>query len=206
MKRIIAIITIIVAITSCKKGAADFTLKGLITDKSFNTPLAGATAKLYEVEAGGGAVNLLGSMSLTDGNYSFTFKRNKAESYKLIVEKENYFDLNQSINFSDLTIEEDNVRNYGVYAKSWVNLRFINSNPQPADMLQYQRSQGKIDCADCCTAESQILEGAIDTNIYCINDGNTVYAYNYWILGTGLFGNKSVTTVPFDTTELLLTY
>lgn len=206
MKRLLSFILICFLITACKKGKADFTLKGAITDQSFNTGLAGATVKLYEVEAGGGATNLLGTQTITDGNYSFTFPRNKVESYQLVVTKANYFELNETIFFSELTIKEDNTKDYSIWAKSWVNLVFINSNPQPGDQLQYNRSLGKKDCDECCSAETQLLTGAIDTVITCINDGNTIYAYNYWLLGMGINGTKSITTPPFDTVDLVLTY
>ena len=206
MKLFILIVTMSFMVLSCKKGKADFTLKGVITDLSFNSGLSGATIKLYEVEAGGGAINLIGTTNVSDGNYSFTFPRNKVESYQLIVEKQNYFDFNETVYFADLTISEDNIRNFSITAKSWVNLHFVNTNPSPTDQLQYIRTQGKKDCEECCPTNNQMLTGAVDTNIYCINDGNTIYSYDYWVIGMGINGTKSITTIPFDTVELLLNY
>lgn len=197
---------LIVVTAGCKKGRANFTLKGVITDASFNSNLAGATAKLYEVEAGGGSTTLIGTVSIVSGEYEFVFQRNQAESYILEVTKPNYFTLSETIYFSSLTIEEDNVRDYDVYAKSWVNLRFVNNNPQQDDQLKYIKVLGKINCEDCCPATEQYLNGAIDTNIYCINNGNSIYSYNFWLLGTSISGTRSVNTVPFDTTEILLQY
>jgi hypothetical protein len=190
----------------CKKGRADFTLRGVIMDDTFGGGLSGGVINLYEVEAGGFSTTLIGTAQLTDGNYSFTFPRNKAESYTVEVIKDNYFTLNESVNFSDLTIESDNYRDYRVPAKSWVRLRFINDNPQPTDVLKYIKIDGKQDCPECCPKTEQFLNGAIDTTIVCINNANTIYSYNYWVLNTVISGNRSVLTLPFDTVDLVLNY
>ena len=105
-----------------------------------------------------------------------------------------------------MTIEEDNIRNYTTTALSWVRLRFINQSPSPSDVLQYSRQIGKINCSTCCPAGTNYLNGAIDTSIYCVNDGNTTYQYQYSVVGTTNNGIKSATTIAFDTTEILLQY
>jgi hypothetical protein len=61
------------------------------------------------------------------------------------VVKSNYFELYEDIPFSDLTIEEDNTRNYGTTAKSWAKLHFVNNSGVPADILQYIKQEGKED-------------------------------------------------------------
>ena len=134
------------------------------------------------------------------------FSRNKAESYVISVRKGGYFDIDKTVSFSELSIKEDNVVHLSTTAKSWVKLRFINTNPSPTDHLRYLKQKGKINCEECCSADEQNLIGNSDTTIYCINDGNATYSYNYWVLGTTISGSKSVTTNAFDTTELLLNY
>jgi len=191
----------------CRKGVADFTLTGTITDNSFSVPLSGATVKLYATEAGGLSVELIATSTLgSDGIYSFTFERGKTETYHVSVSKTGYFELYEDIPFSDLTIEEDNVRDYATTTKSWVELRFINTSPLTDDVLQYIKQEGKSDCADCCTDGDVYLEGAIDTSIYCINDGNSEYRYYYWVHNSTNQGPKSAITPPFDTVQILLSY
>lgn len=207
MGRILFVITVLaVVLTSCKKGRADFTLKGFVSDETFGGGVSGATINLYEVEAGGFSTTLIGTATLSDGNYSFTFPRNKAESYTVEVLKNQYFILEESVNFSSMTIEEDNIRNFSISAKSWVNLKFINDNPQQTDALKYIKIDGKQDCVECCPKSEQYLNGAIDTTITCINDGNTTYSYNYWVLNTVISGHESIVTIPFDTVDLVLHY
>jgi hypothetical protein len=207
MKNIISLLLIGSILFACKKGKADFTLKGKITDNTFGIGHAGATAILYEKEVGSNNIKQIGSAIIgNDGTYSFTFTRNKAESYTLLVTKNNYFDIEETILFSSLSIKDDNIRDYSTTAKAWVNLRFINQDPESNDQLRYMKQEGKKNCSECCTDGDQYLYGAVDTNIYCINNGNTNYSYYYWVLGTSVHGSNAVNTIPFDTTELLLFY
>lgn len=195
-----------IALFSCKKkGKADFTLKGTLTDATYSIPMDGANVQLFEKIAGNSSYDLIGSSS-TDGSgsYSFTFPRNSVESYKIIITKDLYFDIDQMINFSDLSIENDNIRNFSTTAKSWAKLRFINQSPSALDVLKYTQTEGKQGCDLCCPSGEHTLMGAVDTTIYCINDGNTTYAYSF--LNGSLPGSKSAMTTAFDTTEILLTY
>jgi hypothetical protein len=200
---------VIISLTfSCKKkGKADFTLKGVVTDGTFSTPLTSADVFLYETIAGESASSLIGQTTTNSiGEYAFTFARNSAESYYITTTKADYFPLEETIYFSELTIDNDNVRNFTTTALSWVRLRFINNSPSATDVFQYNRQKGKINCASCCSAGVNYLYGAIDTSIYCVNDGNTIYQYQYSLQGTTNNGIKSTTTVAFDTTEIFLSY
>lgn len=199
------IILSISILSACKKGRADIILSGTITDGSFNTSLNGSTVSLFEV-SGGGQLELLETQTSSDGTYSFTFKRNPVESYILKVQKSNYFTLEQSIPFGDLTTKNENIRNYTTYAKSWAKLRFVNLDPQPDDQLKFIKVKGNSGCNDCCPSDYVLLSGPIDTTFYCINNGNAMYSYNYWVLGTSISGTESIVTTPFDTVEILLEY
>lgn len=202
-----SVILFIIVFSACKKGKGDFTLKGVITDTTFSQPHVGAVVKLYQVPAGTTQEILIGTQTLgSDGAYSFTFPRDKMEKYVVKVTKNNYFSLNEIVYFSELTLEEDNTANFSTTAKAWAKLRFINSNPQPGDVLTYIKQEGKANCSECCTTSETIFYGALDTTIYCINDGNKVYSYFYSVSGTTNQGIKSASTVVFDTTEILLNY
>ena len=209
MKYFLYLLTVVFLLSSCKKkGKSDFVLNGIITDTSFGIPHSGASIKLYETIPGSNSENLLGTTSTnSSGQYSFTFPRNSALSYRVNCVKNNYFDLNEIINFSDLTIENDNVRDYTTTAKSWVNLHFVNEAPSNAiDEVKFHRIAGKSNCDLCCPSGEISIVGIVDTSIYCINDGNTSYTYTYSISGTTVIGDKTAVTTAFDTTEILLTY
>lgn len=192
---------------SCKKGIADFTLTGTITDATFSAPLTGATVRLYATEAGSLVTSQIASTTLdAQGKYSFTFPRDKIETYYIKVEKENYFDIYQAIPFSSLTIEETNIRDYSTKAKSWVKFHLINNNPVASDVLEFIKQEGKVDCDECCPGGYRYFYGAVDTTFYCINDGNSVYSGYYWVQGSANQGPVWIVTTAFDTVEINLSY
>ena len=207
MLKILSLLLITFSVLSCKKGKADFTITGTISNTSLSSGLNGATVKLYETPAGSGTLELLSTVTTnSSGTYSFVFPRNQSESYTLTCEKANHFSIEDEINFSDLTIKEDNVYNYNTTAKSWAKLRFVSITPSGADVLRFSRTSGKSDCPECCTSSETTITNISDTTIYCINDGNTTYSYTYLHVGTSNFGDMSALTVPYDTTEILLNY
>ena len=209
MRNILYLLIVLFLLTNCKKkGKSDFVLRGTITDTSFGIPLNGAVIKLYETAPGSNQENLIGSTSTNSvGEYSFTFPRNSAISYRVNCIKSNYFPLDKNINFSDLTIESDNIKNYTTTAMSWVKLHFVNVAPSfSSDEIRFQRTVGKSNCESCCPSGETSIFGIVDTSIYCINDGNTSYSYSYTIAGTSIIGDKTAVTTAFDTTEILLNY
>lgn len=177
-------------------------LRGTVMDTTFNNSLVGATIDLYEVSAGGGDVNLLGSSVIgSDGSYLFSFPRNPVENYILEIRKPGYYDIDATIPFSTLTIEEDNIYNYSTTAKAWAALRFVSSG---SGTVSYVRQEGKSGCDICCSSTQMELTAPIDTIIYCPNDGNTIYSYLY--NANGVTGEKSVNTVAFDTSLVTLSF
>jgi len=206
MKYIYTFLFASIALSACKKKDITYVVEGVITDNSFSQPLAGATVDLYEVPLGSSNPTTVISSVTTgnDGKYHFEFKREKIEKYVVVIHKNNYFSTEQEFYADNLSTKETNTFSHETTAKAWVRLRFTN-----ADMgvnLKYIHQSGKINCDECCSATEQYLFNAVDTTIYCINDGNTTYSYYYWVLGTSINGPKSVVTTPFDTVDLVLNY
>lgn len=202
-----SVVLLACVVISCKKGKADFVLKGTISDATFHQGLVNAKVYLYAVPVASSQQNLVGSTQLAaDGSYSFTFPRDKMEKYIIQVVKQNYFTLSEEVFFSDLVVGEDNVRNFSTTAKSWVKLTFHNLNPLSGDHMYYIKQAGKEGCSECCSDSEQHFYGALDTSIYCINDGNTYYTYFYSVLGTPNSDILGTYTTAFDTTEIILNY
>lgn len=194
-------------ISSCNKGKADFTLTGTITDSTLNSGLSGASVKLYATEAGSLITNQIASSTLdAQGNFNFTFPRDKVETYYLEIQKDNYFEIYEAIPFSELSIEDDNVRNYSTTAKGWVKFHITNPGGQTTDVLEYVRQEGKVNCSECCPGGYRYYYGAVDTTFYCVNDGNSVYSGYYWVQGGGVQGPVWVITTPFDTVNIEINY
>ena len=205
--KIILFICFLPILFCCKKGTGVFIIKGKITDETFSTGLDGAIIKLYKVPVASSSRILVESFTLQeDGNYSFTFPREKIEKYILVVEKNLYFKLEKEIYYSDLTVNEPLVCNYGTKAKSWVELRFVNPVLEPSDHFRFIKQDGLVGCEECCSnAEENIYVNPYFSRI-CINNANELYSILYWDIGGLEQGYKEVLTVPFDTTLLLVNY
>lgn len=207
MRFLILALSLCLVVLSCKKKDAAFEINGIVTDNTFSQPLQGATIKLYQIPVGSTDEKLIGTYtSDAQGNFSFSFPREKMEKYILRITKNLYFSKEETIYFSELRLDEPYQRNSSTTAMSWAKLTFHNLNPQGADHLQYIKQSGKVNCPECCPSDYQEYYGALDTSIYCINDGNTNYSYLYWVLGTSNQGNQTVYTTAFDTTEIILNY
>ena len=209
MKRllILSLSLVLLLLFGCNKGAGTFTLEGVITDASFNQPLAGAEVSLYGIAAGNNQYAMIASaVTGADGKYSFTFDRTRTEKYTLYVKKNLYFEQEEEVYYSQLKLKETNIRNISTTAKSWVEIKIFNNNAANNDHLQFLRQQGKTGCSECCFSGTNHLYGFQDTSIFCINDGNSLYSIEYAVFGTSNTGILGVTTTPFDTTVLNLTY
>ena len=204
---IIVVMSTLISITSCKRGVASFTLRGTISDETFSTPLTGATLKFYKVLIATGEEILVDTKVLgADGKYEFTFPREKIEKYIIRVSKPLYFDIDQEIQFSSLVPSAVNTRNYSSKAKSWVELRFVNTSVQSSDHFRYIKFSGKENCSECCTADQVDLYGTAYYSRTCINDALTPYSIYYQVIGTTTQNVVEVITQPFDTTLLLVNY
>ena len=205
MKHIVLILFII-TLFSCDKGKADVTIRGVVFDSSLSVPLSNAIIKIYQVQSGSPNELIAQTNTNSNGEYSLTFKRNPTEFYNIISEKNNYFDLDETISFSDISIEDENVYNFSTTAISWVKLNFINSSGQSSDVLRYIKQEGKSGCNNCCPNGEQFLYGIVDTSLVYFNDGNFNFSYQYYVIGTADQGLKSTQTVAFDTTDINLFY
>jgi hypothetical protein len=205
--KIILVLLLLPLVFSCKKGTGNFIIKGEITDETFSTGLDGAIIKLYKVPVASSSRILVESFSIQeDGNYSFTFPRERMEKYILVIEKNLYFKLEKEIYYSDLTVNEPLIRNYGTKAKSWVELRFVNAVVQPSDHFRFIKQDGLVGCDECCSnTEENIYANPYFSKI-CINNANELYSILYWNIGTLQQGYNEVITTPFDTTLLLINY
>ncbi|MBM3452142.1 MAG: hypothetical protein FJX84_03245 [Bacteroidetes bacterium] len=193
--------------SSCSKGVANFVLSGTITDVTFSQGHAGAVLKLSKVMIATGEEILLETKTLgTDGSYEFTFPREKVEKYIIRVVKPLYFDVVKEIQFSSLTVMEPNIRNYSTKAKSWVELRFVNTSVATNDHFRFIKFQGLEGCDECCTAEQVDLYAVPYYSRTCINEALSTYSIYYQVIGTTTQDIVEVITQPFDTTLLLVNY
>ena len=199
--------TFLFLLFSCNKGAGEFNISGTITDDTFHTSLEGAEISIYKVPLASNTEQFIESQTIgPDGKYHFTVQRERIEKYILRITKHLYFPIEKTIYFSELKLKEENTFDLSTWAKSWVALKFINQNPLSMDHFQYIKQAGYASCAECCESTEQNFYGPLDTTIYCINKGNTLYSLLYWVLNTPNQGYLEANTTAFDTSEIYLSY
>jgi len=200
-------VILIFLLFACNKGAGEFSMSGTITDDTFHTSLVGAEIAIYKVPLASNSEQFIGSQLIgSDGKYHFSIPRERMEKYILRITKNLYFPIEKTIYFSELKLKEENVVDLVTWAQSWVELKFINQNPLSADHLQYIKQAGYASCAECCPITEQNFYGALDTSIYCVNKGNTIYSLLYWVLNTPNQGYLEANTTAFVTTQIYLSY
>ena len=194
-------------IGSCQKNAGIFEISGTVTDLSSSSGLENCKLYLYSYPVGTGEELLTDStFTQNDGSYTFSFERAQMEKYKIELEKDGYFEGEEIIYFSALTLEEVNTVNLETYGKSWVGIRLKNNSPQIEDHFRYIKQEGKTNCSECCPTEEQNFYGDLDTTIYCANNANENYSIMYWVIGTSIVDIASVNTTFLDTTLIEVTY
>jgi hypothetical protein len=195
---------IFIGFAGCKKDTITYTITGNVMDLSFNQHLAGATITVTTVMASSNSGGITKTFTTdANGNYSFSFERGKIESITLELSKDNYFGKTVSYTLDNLSFKQDNVVDFSCYAKAWVKMRFLGNG---ANEYKYSRSQGLSNCAECCSGTEQTLYDVVDESVYCINNGNSIYEIYWNVPNTSYNGQASVTTTPFDTTEMVISY
>ncbi len=182
-------------------------IEGNVNDDTFNSSLSGASVSIYTFPLGG----TLGTKETTlttdaSGGFSYDLEREKYEKIEIVVEKENYFTYTDVIPFSNLSTEETNEFSYDLTAKAWTRFVIYNQQPLQSDEFKILKDGGKEDCPECCSNGYTFYYGAVDTVVYCPNDGNRYMKFYYWVNGNESNGVDSVYNTPFDTTTYEFTY
>ena len=209
MERLKLVLSIILlgVLLGCDKGAGEFIINGTVTDATFQTGHAGAEISLYKIPLASNNEQFVSSSILgADGKFQFKVPRERLEKYIIRVNKHLYFPIEKEIYFSELKLKEENTYALSTWAQSWVALNFVNQNPLSMDHFQYIKQAGYASCSECCPSTEQNFYGALDTTIYCINKGNTIYSLLYWVLNTPNQGYLEANTGAFDTTQIYLNY
>ena len=207
--RLLVLLLLVLFSFGCRKGVSSFTIQGVIYDVSFNRPLDSTFVKLYKVPIGTGTEIIVDSIFLDEtGTYSFTFEREKVAHYILKIQKENYFEIYDEIPFSNLTPSSIDYYNYETCAKSWVEMRFINTNVQSGDLLRFMKTSENSNCEDCCPGGMIDLYEQAYYSRTCVNNANSLFLIDYWVIngGNSQYGQKQCTPAPFDTCLIELNY
>jgi hypothetical protein len=192
---------------ACRKKELKFTFSGVVKDATFGGAMDQVDVKIYVKPLGEGEKFMASTKTGSDGRYSVTIPRDRFEFVRISISKKNYFELDQQLPFSVLTVNDDNVNDATLPAKSWVKFVIENQPPtSPTDEFKLFKYRGKTNCAECCPNDFFYFYGAADEELVCANDGNTYLSYYYWVIGTQNNGQDSVLTIPFDTVVRTFVY
>lgn len=207
--RFFGVMLAVFSLYACDKDKnLSFSIHGVISDNSLNKGLDNATVIVYEKAVASLTFNEIGRTKTdASGNYTLKFPRNRVESYKVLIQKDFYFDKEETIAFSSLDPKKSIEYNYGTTAYSWVKVLLTNTNDvNDFDDFLYKVTKGRTGCQTCATNEEKHFYGALDTTFYYLTDGNKPFAYYFALSNTTTLGNNEQTTVPFDTIVMVTSY
>lgn len=209
-KSLFFLFIIVFSFSSCKKDKnLNFSIHGTATDESFSKALDNATIIIYEKPIASIDYKEIGrTQTDSEGKYSLKFPRNRVENYRVIVQKDNYFEKEYTVLFASLDPKKSIEFNFETTAYSWVRIHLTNiEDVNDYDDFIYKKTIGKTDCFTCCPSDvEQHFYGALDTVFYCTTDGNKPFAYFYQVGNTTTIGTNQQNTVAFDTITLTTTY
>jgi len=173
MNKILIIISILI-LFACKKKDESYIISGYVTNPELNIAVSQMQVSLWGTKISNGTVQnqqeKLGSTT-TDAAGHFEFKFNKAvySALKIVFDKNDYFNLEQSINPNNLKPGENYNLTIQAHRIAWLKTIVKNVGSQyNDDKLSYKLSLPYSDCSTCCTTQQKIFTGTtIDTTWIC---------------------------------------
>lgn len=206
MKNMLLLFFVAFLFTYCKREPLEYTIKGVIFDKTHDQPVTAGELSIYKFEPASSA-KLMETVSVANGSYNFTIERESVEKYEIHYESDLFFNKVITLPFSDLKVNEPNIYDIETTAKSFVKIHLKNKNsPSEEDELKILKTAGKTDCEECCQNTYFFFYGIVDEVFNCQNDGKTYFSFYYWVNGDEFHKKDSVYSTPFDTVQYELVY
>jgi hypothetical protein len=179
MKRLSSILIIAVLLgfsfDSCKKKTPlEFIIEGQIYDKSFNQNHEGGVVRLFKVPAATSQEILIEEQTVVNGSYKFVFERDRSEKYVLRFAKDNYFNEEHTVFFSQLQVGEVYTYNFNVEAIAYINWVFIDQPPINENVsVTLQKLNGRATGAGACPNQQyEYFGGPVNDTLTCAVGGN----------------------------------
>ncbi len=217
MYRLLTIICfVLILFSSCSKEQYEpVTISGTVIDEQQAIPVQNVTVKLKVQKLESGAYNanystLMALPTNKDGKFTFTFKASYYASYKLILEKDNYFDKEIEINPDLIVKGQDYNEDYYITPAAWLSVHILNLySYDETDSFSYSLSGDLPLCMECCTGTMQTYEGmSIDNTSVCKVKGNSDISI-IWTKTKNHITESGIATVfcaVFDTSSYDLSY
>jgi hypothetical protein len=164
---------------SCKKKNDTVKFTGTVTSPNEQSPVADAFIELQCQEISNSTWNANYSTVVygsTDANgaFSFSFKSTRAAAFRVVINKDNYYEFAEEIDPDNLEGGDGYSAYYCIYPKAWLKLHIKNTSPyDAADYFDYKLLNGTLTGAGCCGDSLHSFAGiTIDTLSKCSVTGH----------------------------------
>lgn len=188
-----------------------YQFEGQVVDQSNGNGISNATLIFYQRKLNNNVLNsnfvFAGETSTnSSGLYSLSFDREKIESIQIEIETEGYFDLDTTIQSSEITTDGINTLNFEQTPLSWVEIHLTNQVVEPGETFNFYKFNLKTDCESCGSNGNLALTEIADTTFLYMTNGNYWFKYQYGINGANSSTLDSIYCPINDTAYVQITY
>jgi hypothetical protein len=197
---------------SCKKDQIQFTVNGTVSNEITKAAINQVKLSFYQTEVNNNALNpnfiFLGTTTTkANGEYSFTFDRKNIDKFKIIVEHDEFYNIETVYSSALLSTVDENNFSFDLESKAWIKVRLKNSFVENNELLNFYKHNVKEECEECCVKGNLAVPHTIpDTTFVCNVVGDTYFKYTYGESTANTSTTDSVLCTQFDTTSIFIQY
>ncbi len=205
----------VVLMFSCKKDdTKKIVIKGKIIDKNQNIPVSGAEITFWASRLQGGTYNpslipMASAVSNENGDFQIAYDKDKDASYRITVEKNNYFGITQDIDVDKLP-SGNYTYNYEITPEAYLKLVVKNHYPYDNnDFIGYTINPPQPNGVNCCPSSANTGIGYFYENtIKCKTYGAQKVKITWSVKKNNINSlyDSLIYCIPFDTTVFNLNY
>ncbi len=197
--------------SSCKKKELIYEFSGTIKDISSKNEINSVKLSFYQKKFNQTALNenfiYIGETKTNgQGNYTFSFKREKILEVKIILEHQNYYQKEVIILSDDLSPNKVNFFDSFLYPKAWLKLNIKSTPPHANKQLNLYKHNIKEDCLDCCVNGLTSYIGETNTSVVCPVNGRSKTKISWGEVTISSSFSDSIYCPSFDTTSFDIQY
>lgn len=213
--KLLMILVVLIIIYSCKKDEQKtIIIKGKIIDKNQNIAVSGAEIIFWASKLQGGTYNpslipVSSTISSDNGDFQLSYEKDKDASYRITIDKSNYFGVTQDIDVDKLPPNTYNF-NYEIIPEAFLKLTVKNYFPYDNnDFIGYTINAPQPLGTNCCPTSSNTGIGYFYENtIKCKTYGAQKVKISWSVKKNNINSlyDSLVYCNPFDTTFFYLNY
>jgi 5-hydroxyisourate hydrolase-like protein (transthyretin family) len=193
---------------SCKEKNPQFELSGHVEDAFLGSSLNDVKVTLFKQEVSNGVVNAFyveETIGYSDANglFQLNWPNQQVLSYKIKLEKENYYSREIVINPDELQLSTVNAKWYEMFAKSWLNLN-VNSSALTGSISFSSPETNEI--CECESLGNISFTANEPLQLDCASFGNAYLKYVVYDSSGNILFVDSLLNIPFVSNPLLISF